>query len=142
MLERRNRLGIYLFGGLCLVACLVYLVLAGGPRILISIFVAAAATNGIALVINQLGYKLSVHSGTMAAIAFVFTLSLPWGILVTVLMAVDCKPTDALDSGDCSLFNVPVSQPDSCKFMSSRNLKGIPGHAACVRSPRQSIWPI
>jgi hypothetical protein len=87
--ERRNRLGIYLFGGLCLVACLVYLIIAGGPRILVGIFVAAAATNAVALVINQLGYKLSVHSGTMAAIAFVLlTLSLPWSILATTLMGI------------------------------------------------------
>lgn len=83
---REHRYGLYAFGGACLLACLAYLYWARAPEILIAALIAAVLANGIAMAVNRLGFKISVHVGTLAGIVVALGyLSLPLAMVVGLI---------------------------------------------------------
>jgi len=67
---REERYGFYLFGALCMGICFAVLLWLDAPRILIASFTAALMAIILAAIVNRLWTKVSIHVGTMAAVAF------------------------------------------------------------------------
>jgi hypothetical protein len=83
---REHRYGLYAVGGICMVACLAYLYWAQAPGVLIAALIAAVLANGIAMAVNRLGFKISVHVGTMAGIVVALCyFSLPLAVVVGLI---------------------------------------------------------
>lgn len=82
---RGQRTKIYLPAGLCTVAGIIVLYYLGAPTILVAAFVAALSTIIIFTVIN-LWWKISVHTGSVAATATILIMLYGWAAAVTVLL--------------------------------------------------------
>lgn len=67
--ERQNRTSLYLFGGFCVAAYLAFLVWQGAPRVLLAGVTAGGVANVVAMMVNRLGYKVSIHAGVPAGVA-------------------------------------------------------------------------
>jgi hypothetical protein len=65
---REHRLGFYMFGGMCMVACFAALLWLGAPQVLVAGFAAALAALVVAVAVNSLLTKVSIHSGAMAGV--------------------------------------------------------------------------
>jgi membrane-associated phospholipid phosphatase len=81
---KEQRYGIYLIGGLCLVALLLILIIGKAPRVLTACLVSAIAATIIGYLIN-LYTTISLHSVAVAGCTMVFLLTMPWiGYLLAI----------------------------------------------------------
>lgn len=65
---RQNRTGLYVFGGVCVAAYLAFLAWQGAPRVLLAGVTAGGIANVVAMIVNRLGYKVSIHAGVPAGV--------------------------------------------------------------------------
>lgn len=78
---REERTGIYIFGTVCLVACLIILEWLNAPEMLLTLLLSGLAVVFVFALVTRFATKVSVHTGIMTAVAVASGFfSWPWAI--------------------------------------------------------------